>query len=166
MTFLLRVLFIQAHRLGLLPFCLWRRMTQKGSMWIIGHLTKWQSRTSIIYPVLMCDFFCTFGYVWLHRPRLLHDRLPRHQQLCNDSSQSFRAIIVVHDTPTTTVGDNRGEREETTPKWDGGTTLGGRLSIRGIVDRETGKTVEAQDFKFSHSRLLLSCHNWGGMLEV
>jgi hypothetical protein len=64
------------------------------------------------------------------------------------------------------VGDNRGEREEKTPKWDGGTTLGGRLSIRGIVDRETGKTVEAQDFKFSRGRLLLSCRNWGGMLEV
>ena len=104
---------------------------------------------------ILRNFLCLSLCAAISITTTIHDRLPRHRQLCIRSCQSIHVIIVIYDTPTMTAGGNRGERRDNTKKGQRHHHRC-RTIFRGIVDVRKAKKSAAQDFKFSRSRFLLS----------
>jgi hypothetical protein len=104
--------------------------------------------------------FCAFRSVQLHRSQLLY--MIGYLDIDNYASIPVKPFMSSLSSMTLPLWLREGieEREGTTQKRVRGTVIGVGPSFRGIVDDRKAKKSVAQDFKFSHSRLLLSRCNW------
>ena len=74
------------------------------------------SNMTVAPSTILRNFLCLSLCAAISITTTIHDRLPRHRQLCIRSCQSIHVIIVIYDTPAMTAGGNRGERRDNTKK--------------------------------------------------